>query len=254
MESIGPQLKAARERLGISAVEAAKRLHMRAMFVEALEREEWKTVGEPVYVRGFIRNYARAVGLDASAVVDAFNQSGYAERAAALMDDFPLQPRPQFRYPWLLGALSVIALVLVAKVIWTMATPSAADHAELRPPPATAMNAPPVCTQVGQNALAVAHAPGSQSQGGVDLRLELTQSCWLSVAVDGKRVVYETLPPGTVKEFHGVREISVRAGNAGGVVATIDGQSLGTLGGPGQVQDRVFAVRTPPIGPTGVHE
>jgi hypothetical protein len=42
-----------------------------------------------------------------------------------------------------------------------------------------------------------------------------------------------------------VREIILRAGNAGGIVATIDGKPLGTLGQVGQVEDRVFAVATP---------
>jgi hypothetical protein len=90
---------------------------------------------------------------------------------------------------------------------------------------------------------ASAAAP-SQVQG-VNLRLETTQACWLSVTVDGKRVVYDTLPKGAVREFHAAREINLRAGNAGGIVATIDGKPLGTLGQVGQVQDRVFAVASP---------
>ena len=247
---MGPQLKAARERLGISTADAAKRLHMRTMFIEAIEREEWKTVGEPVYVRGFIRNYARALGLDPSTFVEAFNRSTYAEKSAPpeLLDTE--RDVHRFRYPWVLAALSIVAMVLVVKVIWTMVTPSAAGHAELRPPQATAMNAPATDQTTDGAALATARS----EQAGVDVRLELTQPCWLSVSVDGKRVVYETLPAGTVKEFHGVRQISLRAGNAGGVVATIDGQQIGTLGDPGQVQDRVFAVRTPPVGQGGPHE
>jgi len=254
MASIGPQLKAARERLGITAVEAAKRLHMRAMFVEALEREEWRTVGEPVYVRGFIRNYARMLGLDAGGLIETFNAGQDVEHEtpdepAYDPGRFSATPRRGFRYPWLLAAMSVFALVLVAKVVWTMATPNAAGHAELHPSQAAAQGALPLASQA--SAVAVS---ANRAQSGVDLRLELTQSCWLSVSVDGKRVVYETLPAGTVKEFHGVKEISLRAGNAGGVVATIDGQPLGTLGSPGQVQDRVFAVKLPPNGQNATHE
>ena len=105
--------------------------------------------------------------------------------------------------------------------------------------------------QTGANALAAA---ANGKTGGVDLRLQLTQSCWLSITVDGKRVVYQTLPAGTVREFHGVHEIALRAGNAGGVIATIDGQPLGTLGDPGQVRDKVFAVRTPVAGQDASHE
>ena len=247
---MGPQLKAARERLGISAADAAKRLHMRTMFVEAIEREDWKTVGEPVYVRGFIRNYARALGLDPGAFVDAFNGSAYAEQAAAIEQVTATSAGSRMRYPWALAVLSLIAMVLVVKVIWTIATPSAAGHGELQPPQATAMNEPQPVSGAGS----LAASPSSSSTNGVDLRLELTQACWLSVSVDGKRVVYQTLPAGTVKEFHGVREISLRAGNAGGVVATIDGQEIGTLGDPGQVRDRVFAVRTSSTDQGGPHE
>ncbi|HYK52566.1 MAG TPA: RodZ domain-containing protein [Candidatus Eremiobacteraceae bacterium] len=250
MAEIGSEFRSAREQLGMTTAQAAQRLHMRAMFVDALEREEWKTVGEPVYVRGFIRNYARLLGLDTEAFVAAFNRSDFAE-APPLDETFEFErpARNRFRYPWLLAGMSALAIFLVLKVVWTMVTPSAAGHSELHAPAATAMvtNAQPAL-------IPGANAAARSQQNGVDLRLDLTQSCWLSVTVDGKRVVYQTLPAGTVKEFHGVREITMRAGNAGGVVATIDGQHIGTLGGPGQVEDRVFAVKTPPIGQDGVHE
>ncbi len=251
MESMGPQLKSARERLGISTADAAKRLHMRTMFVEALERDDWKTVGEPVYVRGFLRNYARMLGLDPEMYVEAFNASRYAEQASTPLD-LPASTSggARWRYPWLLAALSAIALLLVVKVVWTMATPTATGHAELHPDQAAAMSVSSTLPSNESGALAAAR-PSNQ---GVDLRLELTQTCWLSVSVDGKRVVYETLPAGTVKEFHGVREITLRAGNAGGVVATMNGQPIGTLGTQGQVQDRVFAVKMPPGGQSGPHE
>lgn len=251
MTSIGSQLQAARERRGMTAAEAAKRLHMRSMFVEALEREEWRTVGEPVYVRGFLRNYARMLGLDVQPLVDSFNEIGGPDVSSPAADSFLLaeHSRRRVRYPWVLGAMTLIAVILVAKVVWTMATPGAVGHDEVRPPQALAQTAAD-----GAVASVDHHAAAASAKQGVDLRLQLTQSCWLSITVDGKRVVYETLPAGTVKQFHGVREISVRAGNAGGVVATIDGQPLGTLGNPGQVQDRVFAVKTPSIGPNGLHD
>src|ERR1700681_5061805 len=63
----------------------------------------------------------------------------------------------------------------------------------------------------------VSAAAPSQTTG-VDLRLETTQACWLSVTVDGKRVVYDTLPKGAVREFHAAREINLRAGTPGGTL------------------------------------
>jgi cytoskeleton protein RodZ len=253
MTSIGPQLKAARERDGMTLSQAAARLHMRAMFVDALEREDWDSIGEQVYVRGFIRNYARMLRLDAPALVDEFNDRVGGQKVRPIEMEARVSARTSprgLRYPWLLGAMSLIAAYLVVKVVWAMVTPSAAGHAETHPPAAAAFTTVASQPQSGTNPATIAQVP----KQGVDLRLELTQPCWLSIAVDGKRVVYQTLPAGTVKEFRGVREISLRAGNAGGVVATIDGQTIGTLGSQGQVQDRVFAVNTAPIGQDRRHE
>jgi hypothetical protein len=259
MASIGLQLREARERHGISVADAAVRLHIRAMFVEALEREDWSAVGEPVYVRGFVRNYARLVGVDPQSLVDTFNEEVGPLRVDPIQESIVSAPAPRgrFRYPLVLGAMSIMALLLVARVVWMIATPGAAGHDEVHPPQADAMTthvAGSISGAAGLSALASSGGESKTSGQGVDLRLQLTQPCWLSVSVDGKRVVYETLPAGTVKEFRGAREITLRAGNAGGVVATIDGQQLGTLGGSGQVQDRVFAVRTPPIGQNPAHE
>src|ERR1700682_6039727 len=84
MSGIGEQLTAAREAREITAADVAKRLRIRAMFVDALEREDWPTVGEPVYERGFLKNYARLLGLDPEAA------------AAALDAEYPAYaPRPE---------------------------------------------------------------------------------------------------------------------------------------------------------------
>lgn len=247
MASIGSILRAARERRGISVDDAARRLHIRAMFVEAMEREDWGTVGEPVYVRGFIKNYAKLVDVDPGGLAEAFNDQVGVDRAVPTSDVVwtSVDRRPRFRYPVLMAALSILALLIVGKLVWTIATPNAAGHDELRPSGAAAL--------VAQTEATPALRATAQAAQGVDLRLQITQPCWLSISVDGKRVVYQTLPAGTIKEFKGVREIRVRAGNAGGVVATIDGQPLGTLGGAGEVQDRVFAANVP-AGSAAAHE
>jgi len=248
MPGIGQQLTAAREARGMTADDVAKRLRIRAMFVDALEREDWPAVGEPVYARGFLKNYAKLVGLDAEAAAAALD-SAYFDFAPR--PDVPLPDREEFAAAhrpaqhvganWFVVATGVVAAVMLIAVIWNFfglshggSEPEIA--APISPAPATA--APSVIQ-------GTASAAAPEQTSGVDLRLQATQACWLSVTVDGKRVVYDTLPKGAVREFHAAREINLRAGNAGGIVATIDGKPLGTLGQVGQVQDRVFAVASP---------
>jgi cytoskeletal protein RodZ len=262
MAALGEQLSAARTKLGLTPAEVAARLRIRTSFVEALERERWAAVGAPVYVRGFLRNYARLLGLDPDEVVAQLPEEQNAQPAQLadpqaggdLSAASPSRVRTAKWYPWLLGSLTVLAAFLVVNVAIALfgsgrvlnntaavnpnATPSAPNFAQT--------------SQGTSNTLQASAA--AQSTSGVNLRLSLTQASWLSVTVDGKRVVYETLPAGTVREFHGDREISLRAGNAGGVIANFDGKDLGKLGTAGQVEDRVFAAKTPSNQLTGAHE
>jgi cytoskeletal protein RodZ len=262
MAALGEQLSAARKKLGLSPAEVAARLRIRTSFVEALEREQWKVVGAPVYVRGFLRNYAKLIGLNAADVLSQLPDAQQSIVPVQVVDPSTApdlfagnssRVRTASWYPWLLGALTVIAAVLVLNVaigLFGIARPTASTANVQNATPAV-----PLLSQMqqrGSNTLQAVAA--AQTKAGVNVRLQLTQSSWLSVTVDGKRVVYETLPAGTVREFHGDKEISLRAGNAGGVVANFDGKDLGKLGTAGQVEDRVFAAKTTSNPFTGLHE
>jgi cytoskeleton protein RodZ len=263
MAALGEQLSSARRKLGLTPAEAAARLRIRTTFVQALEQEHWSAVGAPVYVRGFLRNYAKLVGLDPDPILEQLPEDQQTSAPVALPDpsatsdlfaNQPARVRMAPWYPWVLGALTVIAGVLVVNVAVGLVGILWYSNKSVT----SATNAAPAAlsfpqAQVGTSNVLQANA-AAQSKSGVNLRLQLTQASWLSVTVDGKRVVYETLPAGTVREFHGDREISLRAGNAGGVVANFDGKDLGTLGTAGQVEDRVFAAKTPSSQLTGVHE
>jgi cytoskeleton protein RodZ len=262
MAALGDSLSAARKKLGLTPGEVAARLRIRTTFIEALEREQWAVVGAPVYVRGFLRNYAKLVGLDPASILTQLPedqqsmtpvQLSEASNAPDLFSGSTNRLRTAPWYPWLLGSLTIIAAILVINVAFALFGVAQSNKtASLAP------NAAPTAfefaqAQQGTSNMLQANA-AAQTKAGVNLRLQLTQASWLSVTVDGKRVVYETLPAGTVREFHGDREISLRAGNAGGVVANFDGKDLGTLGTAGQVEDRVFAAKTPSNQLTGAHE
>ena len=67
----GTRLAAARERRGWSINEVASRVRLSPKQVSALERMAVEELPGPVFVRGFLRTYAREVGLDAAEVRSA---------------------------------------------------------------------------------------------------------------------------------------------------------------------------------------
>src|ERR687885_924709 len=71
---IGEVLEGARERGGLDIEEVAQRTKIRAKYLRALETEDWDTLPSPAYAKGFLRTYARLLGLDADALVDAYRR------------------------------------------------------------------------------------------------------------------------------------------------------------------------------------
>ena len=70
---IGARLKAGRERLGLTLLQVAEKLHVDASVVEKLEAERFGEFDAPVYVKGHIKRYSELVGENAQELLDAYS-------------------------------------------------------------------------------------------------------------------------------------------------------------------------------------
>jgi len=71
-DSGGRRLRIARQSLGMTQERVAEELHLSPAIIEALEREDYKSLPEPVFVTGYIRKYANLVGLAPKPLVAAY--------------------------------------------------------------------------------------------------------------------------------------------------------------------------------------
>jgi len=62
-KELGALLRNKREEMGLSYAQISEQTKLRPHFLEALENEEWDHLPSPAFVKGFIRSYARALGL-----------------------------------------------------------------------------------------------------------------------------------------------------------------------------------------------
>ncbi|HSJ57382.1 MAG TPA: RodZ domain-containing protein [Anaerolineae bacterium] len=83
-------------------------------------------------------------------------------------------------------------------------------------------------------------SPSPQVYTGIFIELAFTGTSWVQVTVDGVREFQGELETDTYRSWYGQERIELRIGNAGVVLVTINGQSLGALGADGEVVDRVF--------------
>src|SRR5687767_8244994 len=80
LASFGEELRREREIRGISLKEIADATKISTRFLDAIERNDHKTLPAPVFTRGFVREYARYLGLSTEDIVNRYNY-------AALGDD-----------------------------------------------------------------------------------------------------------------------------------------------------------------------
>lgn len=70
----GEQLKHLREQKNLSVQDIASRLNLEARIIEAIENNNFEMLSAATYVRGYLRSYAKILGVDAETVISSYNQ------------------------------------------------------------------------------------------------------------------------------------------------------------------------------------
>ena len=115
MFDIGSSLREARGRQSLDFPELEQITKIRPKYLRALEDEQFDILPAPTYVRGFLRSYAEALGLDGQPFVDEYNS-----RFAIGEDDTPIRsrrvPPPRRERPARESRFAVLALAGIAVV------------------------------------------------------------------------------------------------------------------------------------------
>jgi cytoskeleton protein RodZ len=117
--SVGQVLREAREAQGITLENAAIRLYLMQRQIEAMETDDFDSLGQLVFARGFVRNYARLLGLAPETLLA--RMEGAPAEPAAVSHAAAVPPHSWLTSPWvillLLGVLLAVA-VPVALYWW----------------------------------------------------------------------------------------------------------------------------------------
>ncbi len=127
----GRELRAARERSGIERETIASRLRLRVSQFDALERDHYEELPPPTFVRGYIRTYAREVGLDADDLVAAYDATGAGD------DEPDIQPATGSERPHT-GRGTLVGLILIVLAVGGGGAAWFYQHRQQAAPSATA--------------------------------------------------------------------------------------------------------------------
>lgn len=161
-DTIGGKLRAAREAQGKSIAELTAMTKVPARTLEAIEQMDLAALPSGPYATGFVRTYARALGLDAEAAVAemrATMQSRNIGQVSVLTQYEPADPARVPPAKLVLISLAIVAVIATAYGVWrseilnTGPTVAAADAPETgisdnpsATPAPTAAQAPPAPT------------------------------------------------------------------------------------------------------------
>jgi cytoskeleton protein RodZ len=251
--SVGQILRNAREAQGVTVEDAAVRLRLMQRQIEAMETDDFESLGQPVFARGFVRNYARLLGLAPEALL-ARMEGAPAEPAAVSQTEPPQQQRSWLSSPWLivllLGLLLVVAIPVVL-YLWlnsevdegpvSQAPAAQSRPAQQTPPvPAAALpaEAPPVTaaaavaqdvptTEVAAPAEAESPAAVAPAVASSVLHLEFGAEAWTEIKDSSGRMLHRQLnPAGSSVEIHGQPPFDLVIGNAAQARMTYNGRPI----------------------------
>lgn len=194
---IGTRLRAAREKKGLTVLQAAEKIHVDPRILESLESEDFAALGAAVYVKGHMRHYAELVGEQPAELQELYTNS---TRAAPVQPDLTHIPRglPEGDAGKYAGpaVVAAVALAAIGVLWWLLNAPShkpqpteIQDSAQNSPAPqaesdALPTPAPPAAVPVQQGAVgkvtksvAAAATPGAgKSDPAVVRTLASTES------------------------------------------------------------------------------
>lgn len=248
---VGASLRNARERRGLAIESLSRITRIKPDLLRAIEANAFEKVPGGIFLRGFLRSYAREVGLDPDSVVRWYAEEFETAPAdpPALVAAPPRNPlsdlpnprvfetsrlRPLVDVQWAAVAIIVLAFAgymfvgprLTARPSWSAPSIVAAGQGNAEVQPA-------VAAQQQQAAPGTAVAVGTS---GAVLQVDIapTGPCWISADADGQRVAYGLLQSGDRRAIAVHDGLVLRVGDPATFRYTLNGVPGRTLGGPAE--------------------
>lgn len=283
MGSFGDKLKREREMRGVTLNEISESTKIARRHLEALESEDFASLPGGVFNKGFVRAYARFIGIDEDQAVADY--SAVNEEAPPPEDQFPLEvhekpnrelnPRNS-QLPMIAAAVALV-LVVAGSFMWrskhqhrggvlpavAAATSDSNDHAQVSPESEQA--SPEEAREKSrlvhirdkvargepqkepEPAASAAPEKRLTPQNSFFVIIKAKEDAWISVMADGRRVSHGILKADKERLFRAAKQIVVKTGNAGGIDVYFNGKPLGAIGNESEARTLMFT-------PTGAQQ
>lgn len=251
MPTLGEELRRVREEKGMNLREVSDATHIGSRFLQAIESDNYSILPGGIFNRGFVRSYARYVGMDEEQAMLLYNQQlesqgGEAPRSPASSLDGIDEGTSS---PWGSIALIVITLLLLSAGIFTAwkwfkggeallagnnPSPSVAASAlpsassETATPSASAVTSPTTSTSATPSPSPDVSPSVALMPGAMQLKLQAKDGeCWIKIRTDANpKSEMATLKPGEYREVSANERFVVNIGNVLTLNAYLNGKPI----------------------------
>jgi cytoskeleton protein RodZ len=277
MSAFGDRLRREREMRGITLDEITESTKISRRHLEALEGEHFDQLPGGVFNKGFVRAYARFLGIDEDQAVADYSAASNEQPEPE--DKFPLEiheepkresvRRKRSPLPLAFG-IAALAGVLVGYFFWLKSRPHTPETVEPAKPASVSAPATPARATVQQPAAkgpakeqarpaALAPAPVAaevarppkqattptqpdqkSAQKTFVILVRAKEDAWVSIVADGKSVMQRVLIADRRKLVKAGKQVILRTGNAGGIEVSFNGRSLGAIGNENEPRTLTF--------------
>lgn len=238
LKELGVRLRQYRTEQGIGLDEVAATTRIQARLLHAIEEGKLDQLPEAVYIQGFIRRFADALGLDGAKFASVFPAG---PSVPLIKPSWRHLPAAQLR-PFHLYLLYILLVISAVNGLSYIVSRSAVQVIEVEDSHPQAQQFPQPSSQPNKlNQVTQSSEDGKPVQVGVTLKAQ----SWIRVVVDGKTEFEGVLPEGTQRTWVANEKLIVRAGNAGGVLVEFNDQRAKQMGAPGAVEEVTFAAANP---------
>jgi cytoskeleton protein RodZ len=204
----GEYLHAQRTKIGMSIPDLAMRLRMGAKQIEALERGDYAVLPAGTFLRGFVRNFAKAVHADAAHAITLLEKTHTHESAAKSptivvpsQNIKVVPPGGELATPNARLAIVGIVVILLACAVWywwEYVRPHLASGGRPQPVPETVVNVAQPAAAPAENTQSIVPTVATEVEGAKATEQAAVIAPEIKPAVSAPVTAAKTAPPAAV--------------------------------------------------------
>ncbi len=237
-ESFGAYLKREREYRHITLDEISRATKIRKYYLDAIERDEYKLLPGEAYLKGFVRCYAKYIGIepdDAILRLEAYLKQNEARKTPVPVKKSIIKKSKGVYIAIVTAGVLIIALIGIIKKGGEIETGQEGEITGLIKNKKESQTILSETQAIQQETKSETSAPPQQKKESLHITIKAREKTWVMVRRDNEKPFDVILWEGDVANWYAEERISLRIGNADGVEITYNGVPLKNLGARGEV-------------------